>query len=54
MNVRPVSNWEAVWFFPLMYRRRIGWFLSTAPDAPVDVNSFWWEYRWSWAITSRK
>jgi hypothetical protein len=45
-NVRPVSGWKRIWWFPIMERRRIGWFLSTAPNVPVDVNSFWWEYRW--------
>lgn len=44
-NVRPVSDWKRVWWCPILQRRRIGWFLSTAPDVPVDINSFWWEYR---------
>lgn len=44
-NVRPVSDWQRVWWFPFLWRRRIGWFLSTAPNVPVDINSFWWECR---------
>ncbi len=45
--VRPVSPWKRYWFFPWVQRRRVGWFLSTAPDVPVDINSFWTEWRWT-------
>ena len=45
--VRPVSPWQRCWFFPWAQRRRVGWFLSSAPDVPVDINSFWTEWRWA-------
>lgn len=47
LNVRPISPWRRAWWFPLIWRRRIGWFLSTAPSVPVDINSNWWEYSFS-------
>lgn len=44
-TVRPLEDWRRVWWFPCMERRWVGLFLDTAPNVPVDINSFWYEWR---------
>lgn len=46
-HLRPMSDWKRVWWFPWRQRRFIGLYLDTAPNTLVDINSCWFEYRWT-------
>jgi len=46
-HIRPLNDWRRIWFFPWAQRRFVGLYLDTAPNVPVDINSFWYEYRWT-------
>ncbi len=41
------TDWKKVWYFPWAESREVGLFSDVMTDLPMDVSSFWTEYRWS-------
>lgn len=46
-HIKSLSGWKPFRFFPWIERRFVGVYLDSAPNVPLDISSFWYEYRWN-------